>query len=117
MKNLLYDGMEPCVKMEQVPIQDAMGGYDSTGWADTLAFIAYVRKETAPVITVAEKEGAKETFTVVVPSNVKLKDHDVFRRVKDGAVFRLTSNTMDGETLSASSVPIAKANCERWVLT
>lgn len=117
MKNLLYDGMEPCVKMEQVPITDAMGGYDSTGWADTLAFIAFVRKETAPVITVAEKEGAKETFTVVVPSSIELKDHDVFRRVSDGAVFRLTSNTKDDRALGASSVLIAKANCERWVLT
>ena len=117
MKNLLYDAMEPCVKMEQTTIDDAGGGFTSTGWTDVLAFNAFVRKESAPEITIAEQQGVKEMFTVTVPSDVTLAYHDVFRRVSDGAIFRLVSNTIDGQTLEASSVPIAKANCERWVLT
>lgn len=117
MKNLLFDAMEPCVKMEQTPIEDAGGGYTSMGWSDVMAFDGFVRKESTPEIIVADKQEVKETFTLVVRSGIVLKYHDVFRRVRDGAVFRLTSNTQDGQTLAASSVPIASANCERWVLT
>ena len=117
MKNLLFDAMETCVKMEQALIDGPGGGYISTGWKDVLIFSAFVRKESAPEITIAEQQGVKEMFTVTVPSDVTLAYHDVFRRVSDGAIFRLVSNTNDGQTLEASSVPIAKANCERWVLT
>lgn len=115
--NLMYEAMEPCVKMEQAPIEDAGGGYSSVGWRDVLSFDGFVRKETAPEINVAEQEVVKETFTLVVKIGTDLKYHDVFRRVRDGAIFRMISNTDDGQTLSQSSVPIAAAGCERWVLT
>ena len=76
-----------------------------------------MRKESAPEVTVAEQQGVNELFTVVVPKGVPLEYHDVFQRVSDNAVFRLTSNVADDIAPMASTVAIGKANCERWALT
>lgn len=116
MSGMLFDSMEPYVKMAQTTIEDAGGGY-TTGWTDALSFKGFVRKEQAPEIDAAGKTTVKEMLTVVVPSDVVLSYHDVIRRVSDGAIFRLTSNTADDKALAIASIQIAKANCERWVLT
>ena len=116
--NLMESMMEPCIMMDKATISDGAGGFD-TAWVEGARFNAFVRKETAPELIVAEKEGVKETFTVVVMKGVPLEYHDVFKRVSDGAVFRLTSNVLDDAAPEAASPPvkIAKAGCERWELT
>lgn len=116
--NLLESMMSACVMMDRTTVKDGMGGFIYS-WVDGAEFKAYVRKESAPEITVAEQTGAKEMFTVVVPMTVTLVYHDVFKRLSDGAIFRLTSNTKDGETSKTASTPVqvARANCERWELT
>lgn len=116
--NLLQSMMEKCVMMDKTTVGDGMGSFDAV-WVEGAEFDAFVRKESAPEIRVAEKDGAKEMFTVVVPMNVTLEYHDVFKRLRDGAIFRLTSNTKDGETSASASTPVqvARANCERWELT
>lgn len=114
--NLLESAMEDCFMLDKSTVSDGMGGFVPS-WVQGAAFKAFVRKETAPEITIADKQSAKETFTVVVHKGVPLEYHDVFQRVSDGAVFRLTSNVADDAAPGASTVPIAKANCERWTLT
>jgi len=115
--NLLESMMDACVMMDKTTVSDGMFGFTTT-WVEGATFKAFVRKESAPEIKVAEQQGAKELFTVVVPMGVTLEYHDVFKRVSDGAIFRLTSNTMDGQTSDMASPPVqvAKANCERWEL-
>lgn len=113
--NLLTGMMEEYVMLIETTTPDGYGGFTST-WATGDYFMAYVRKETTPEITVAEQQVVKETFTVIVPSEVVLDYHDVFRRVSDNAVFRVTSKTLDHSAPAVSSVPIARANCERWAI-
>ena len=112
--NLLKSMLEPCVMMDKTTVNGPMGF--ETAWVEGATFDAFVRKETAPELVVAEKQGVKETFTVVVVKGTPLEYHDVFKRVSDNAVFRLTSNVKDDEVPSMASTPvqIAKANCERW---
>lgn len=114
--NLLESMMESCVMMDKTTVSDGAGGFIPT-WVEGATFNAFVRKESAPEITVAEQQGVKEMFTVVVPKGVPLEYHDVFMRVDDGAVFRVTSTTLSDAAPEASTVSIAKANCERWELT
>lgn len=113
--NLLTSMMEEYVMLDKSTVSDGMGGFVPT-WVAGASFMAFVRKESAPEITVAEQQGAKEMFTVVVPKGVPLEYHDVFRRVSDDEVFRVTSNTLDESAPSASTIAIARANCERWAL-
>lgn len=114
--NLLEGMMYECVMMDRSTVSgDRLGGFD-TVWTEGAAFRAYVRKDTADTIKVAEQQGVKEMFTVIVPRSVNLEFHDVFKRVSDGAIFRLTSNVKDATAPGASSVEIGKATCERWEL-
>ena len=116
--SLLDSMMEPCVVMDKVTVDDPMGGFYAT-WTEGAHFDAYVRKEIASEITVAEQKGANEAFTLVVRRGTYLSYHDVIKRLSDGAVFRLTSNVKDQEApdMASISASIARANCERWELT
>lgn len=114
--NLLATMMKPFVIVTAVTINDPMGGY-KTRWVDGATFDALVRKETTPEITVAEKTEVKETLTIVVPTGTPLQYHSVVKRVEDGEVYRLISTLKDYEAPMASSVQIARADCERWELT
>ena len=114
--NLLDSVMEPCVMLDKQTVSDGQGGFVRT-WVEGATFNAFVRKESAPEITVAEKQGASEAFTVVVYKGTQLDYHDVFKRKRDNSVFRTTSTTKDDVAPGASTVPIAKASCERWELT
>ena len=116
--NLLENSMDDYVMLDRITItnSDGMGGFRYE-WQPGAQFKAFLRKETAPELIVAQAQGVKETFTVVVMQGTPLEYHDVFKRVSDDETFRVTSNTLDDAAPGASTVKIAKANCERWELT
>lgn len=114
--SLLDTMKDPCVMLDKVTVSDGMGGFTVT-WHDGAAFEAIIRKDSSPEARVAEQQGVNEMFTVIVAKTVPLEYHDVFRRITDDAVFRLTSNTRDSAAPEPSTIPIAKATAERWRLT
>lgn len=116
MSYLLDVMKEPCVMMDKTTANDGLGGFTAQ-WTEGAAFDAIIRKDSAPAQIVAQQQGVNEMFTVIVDRAVPLEFHDVFKRLSDGAIFRMTSNTKDAAAPSPSTVPIAKGTCERWVLT
>lgn len=113
--NLLESMMESCVILDKVSVSDGMGGFTYT-WAEGATFDAAIIKAASPTITVAEMQGAAEQYNVVTASSVTLDFHDVFRRVSDGATFRVTGYTRDSQAPDASTVKITKVTAERWVV-
>ena len=113
--NLMFQMMEDCRILNHVRTDDPFGGYTDE-WSDGMRFKAAISKDSSPEQLVAEKEGITESFTVVVPKDVFLDYHDVFRRISDGSIFRVTSKTTDSTAHPASTVKIAKVTAERWVL-
>ena len=113
--NLLTQAMEECVFLNKTHTDDAFGGH-IPAYADGVHFMAAIGKDRSPVQKVAEKEGLTEAFTVVVNQGMNLDFHDVFRRVSDGSIFRVTSRTTDSIAHKASTVKIAVVTAERWEL-
>ena len=113
--NLLTQMMEDCVILNHVRTDDAYGGY-TDAWTDGAKFKAAIAKDGSPEQLVAEREGIAEMFTVVVNRGFSLDYHDVFRRLSDNAIFRVTSKTTDSTAHPASTVQIAKVTAERWEL-
>lgn len=113
--NLLDTMKDACVMMDKATVSDGMGGFRPT-WTEGASFDAVIRKDSTPEEIVAQQQGAAETFTVIVDRSVPLEYHDVFKRLRDGAIFRLTSNTKDAAAPGRSTIPIAKATAERWEL-
>lgn len=114
--SLLTQIMEPCKILNRVRTDDDFGGYKEE-WVEGATFDAAIGKMSSPEIVVAEKQGLSETFTVVVKKGFSLDYHDVFKRVSDGSIFRVTSRTQDSEAHPASTVRIATVTAERWTPT
>lgn len=113
--SLLDSMMERCRMMDKVSRLDGMGGFYYE-WTEGAEFDATIIKMGSPTITVAEQQGVSEQYNVVVPSGVPLDFHDVFKRVSDGATFRVTGHSRDSDAPEASTVQIAKVTAERWVI-
>ena len=113
---LFENFMEPCVRIDKKTVDDGQGGYD-TVWTEGARFRAAVIKEKTIAARVAEKEGVTEVYTVTTEPGAKLDFHDVFKRLSDGLIFRVTSNARDGETPTVASFAFEQVNAERWKLT
>ena len=113
--SLLTQMMEDCKIMNHVRTDDDYGGYTDE-WTEGASFKAAIAKDSSLEQLVAEKKGVSESFTVVVNQTFSLDYHDVFKRLSDNAIFRVTSRTVDSTAHPASTVKVAKVTAERWVL-
>lgn len=107
--------MEDCKIMNHVRTDDEYGGYTEE-WTEGATFKAAIAKDSSVEQRVAEQQGIAEAFTVVVNDSFSLDYHDVFKRVRDGEIFRVTSRTTDSTAHPASTIRIAKVTAERWEL-
>lgn len=113
----LYEAMmdDHCVLLEKKRIPDGLGGW-TTQWTDGAEFDAAILKDNTLQARIAEKDGVSELYTITVKRNFPLEFHDVFRRVSDGQVFRVTSNMKDNTSPTFSSIDIGQVNAEAYVL-
>ena len=110
--SLIYEMMEDCKTMNFARTDDEYGGYTRT-WTEGASFKATIIKNTTVEAQIAEKQGIKELFTVVVEKGFMLDYGDVFKRVSDGETFRVTSRAKDSEAPARSTVKIAKVTSEK----
>ena len=114
--NYLFERMmDDCVMMDKVSLPDGIGGITHE-WRDGAPFRAAVVKDSTMQAKIAEKQGVTELYTVTVPKTVPMEFHDVFKRVADGAVFRVTSNVIDSQTPKVASFQFGQVSAERWEL-
>lgn len=114
--SLLDTMREPCVMMDKTSVPDGMGGF-IPAYKEGAEFEATIIKDNSLQAVVAQQQGLAETFTVIVNKSVPLVHLDVFKRLSDGETFRMTSSTKDSAAPSPSTIPIAKATCERWTIS
>ena len=113
--SLLDSMMEECRIMNHIREDDDVGS-SVDYWSEGSKFTAVITKNSTTEAVIAEREGITEIFTVVVKKGMTLDYHDVFKRLSDGQIFRVTGTTKDSEAPNASTVKIAKTTAEKWVL-
>jgi len=113
--SLLDEYMTKCNKLVKASIPDGLSGYKYV-WETGAEFLAAIVKEQSAQATIAEKADVTEQYSVVVYKGESLMFHDVFQRVSDGAVFRVTSNVTDSETPERATFQIGRVTAERWVI-
>ena len=113
--SLISEMMEPCKILNRIRQDDPYGSWTDV-WQEGASFNATIIKNSTTEATVAERQGINEIYTVVTAKGFPLSYHDAFRRVKDGATFRVTSESTDSEAPVRSSVQIEKVTAERWEL-
>lgn len=113
--NLLDSMAEECRIMNHIREDDDVGS-SVDYWAEGSKFSATIVKNSTTEAVIAEREGITEIFTVVTRKGFRLDFHDVFKRLSDGQIFRVTGTNRDNEAPDASTVKIAKVTAEKWVL-
>lgn len=113
---LMNDFVESCTMLEKTKVPDGEGGW-STAWADGMPFYAAITYDTTIQARVAESEGMKATYTVTTEKSMPLDFHDVFRRERDGQIFRVTSQGDDKRTPASASFQVSQVAAEEWALT
>ena len=107
---------EDCVLMDRRSTTTPIGDIEYT-WVEGAAFSAAIVKDTTMEARIAEKQGVTELYTVTVDKTLELDYHDVFKRLSDGAIFRVTSNATDSKTPKVATFNFGQVTAERWVLS
>ena len=113
--SLLDSAMDACVILNKVTTADGYGGYITT-WQDGAEFDAAVVLDTTMEARTAEKQGVTSLYTITTRKVMNLQYHDVFRRVRDGKIFRVTSDGDDKYTPSGAKLDMRQVTAEEWEL-
>lgn len=114
--SLLNDAFEPCVLMNQSTQADGMGGYE-TVWTDGAEFNAAIVLNNSLQAKIAEQQGVTALYTVTTRRALSLEYHNVFRRLRDGQYFRVTSDGADNKTPKSAGLDMRQVSAEEWILT
>lgn len=114
--SLIDSSMEDAVLIEKVRIPDGEGGFVTT-WKDGARFKSAITFDASLSARIAEAQGVKNVYTVTTRKNTVLSFHDVFKRVSDGKVFRVTSDGEDSASPKGSTLSIRQVSAEEWSLT
>lgn len=112
---LVDEFKEDCVLLEKQRTPDGEGGW-RTEWREGAAFRAAIVMDTTLRARVAESQGMTAIYTVTTDRSLPLDFHDVFRRVRDGQVFRVTSDSDDKRTPDVATFQFHQVNAEEWRL-
>lgn len=104
-----------CVLLEKNRVPDGEGGFLTT-WVEGAEFEAAFAFSTSIEARRAEREGVTSLYTVTTPKNITLEYHDVFKRLTDNKIFRVTSDGDDKYTPASSSLNMRQVTAEEWSL-
>ena len=113
--SLLKEAMEAVILMEKTRIPDSVGGTVSV-WTEGMEFQAAIVSDTSIEARIGQVQGVRSVYTVTVPKNINLDYHDVFKRLSDGKVFRVTSDWEDKQTPSRATFKFNQVTAEEWAL-
>ena len=113
--SLVDEAMTPCVMVDRTTQPDGEGGIITT-WVEGATFNAAITFDNSIEAKAAAVQGVTSLYNVTVPKRVKLEYHDVFRRLSDGKIFRVTSDGDDKITPERASFQFAQVSAEEFAL-
>lgn len=111
--SLLTDALEECVYLNKQVQPDGYGGYITT-WAEGAKFDAAIVFDTSIEARRAEAQGVHSLYTVTTPRTLTLEYHDVFKRLRDNKVFRVTSDGDDKYTPASTALDMRQVTAEEF---
>jgi len=114
--SLLTDMMEPFVMLDKRSVSDGLGGF-TREWIEGAEFQAAAVLDNSTAARVGAMQGLTSLYTVTTPRNINLQFHEVFRRVRDGKIFRATSDGDDKATPKSAAIDMRQVSAEEFALT
>lgn len=113
--SLVDDAMETCVFMDKTTEDDGYGGV-ITSYVAGASFSAAIVFDASMEARTAEKQGVTSLYTVTTSRGLTLQYHDIFQRVRDGKMFRVTSDGDDKFTPLSTRLDMRQVTAEEIVL-
>lgn len=113
--SLLTDAMETCVILDKTTVSDGRGGVISQ-WTDGASFQAAITYDASIEGRTAAVQGVTALYTVTTHKDINLQYRDVFRRMSDGKLFRVTTDGDDKKTPRSAALDMRQVNAEEWSL-
>ena len=113
--SLLSEAMEQCTMLDRTTSPDGYGGF-TTAFVDGAGFLSAVVLDNSIEARRAAVEGVTAFYTVTTARNINLQYHDVFRRDRDGRIFRVTSDGDDKKTPMSAGMDMRQVSAEEWKL-
>lgn len=114
--SLLSEAMENCIMLDKTTTSDGYGGY-VIDWKEGAPINAAIVLDSSMEARVAEKQGVTALYTITTNKNINLQYHDVLKRVRDGKIFRVTSDGDDKHTPMSANLNMRQVSAEEWNLT
>ena len=114
--SLLTDMMEPFVMLDKRSVSDGLGGF-TREWIEGAEFQAAAVLDNSTAARVGAMQGLTSLYTVTTPRNINLQFHEVFKRVRDGKIFRATSDGDDKATPKSAALDMRQVSAEEYALT
>ena len=114
--SLLEEAMTDCVMMRQTRQSDGYGGYTIAWTEETTPFKAAITFDNSIEARVAAVQGVKSLYTVTTRKDKVLMFHEVFKRLEDGKIFRVTSDGDDSATPPSASLNMRNCTAEEYTL-
>lgn len=100
--SLLDDFGAKCVLLDKKRTPDGEGGY-TTVWSDGIEFLNYSALDNSMQARVAEAQGVKSVYTVLVKKDIPLEFGDFYRDTKTGATYCVTSHPDEKQAPKSAS--------------
>ena len=111
--SLLNDAFEACTMLHKTSADDGYGG-ETTVWVDGATFQAAITFDSSMEARTAQSQGVKSLYTVTTRKSKVLEYHEVFRRNRDGKLFRVTSDGDDKATPDSATLDMRQVTAEEW---
>lgn len=111
--SLLDEAMDRCQFLDKTRVPDGYGGVKTT-WIEGAEFSAAITFDTSIEARAADAQGVTSRYTVTTRKDLTLEYHDVFQRLRDGKVFRVTSDGDDKFTPASASLNMRQVTAEEW---
>lgn len=102
-----------CVMLDRKSQSDGEGGF-FVEWIEGGKFMAAVVYDTSIEARVAEKQGVTNLYTVSTSRKSTLRHNDVFKRLYDGKIFRVTSDGADKFTPASANLDMRVVTAQEW---
>ena len=109
--SLLLEAMESCVYVDKTTAPDGYGGV-KTIWKDGASFQAAIVLDTSIEARRAEKEGARNVYTICTSKVVTLIHGDIIRRESDDKLFKVSSDGTDKKTPRSAALDMRVVTAE-----
>lgn len=113
--SLLDEAFETYIILNKVTDDDGYGGV-TTRWVEGARIQVAEQFNNSIEAKKAEAQGVTSVYTLTTRKDINLQYHDVLRRIRDGKIFRITSDGDDLYTPASASLNMRNVSAEEWSL-